>query len=166
MKNTFKQFPSNMTNIIINTVRPVLEELITAELTEMLSELSFSDLVGGGGESKKTSKRAGTSKRLPRRSAEEIDAVVGKIITLLKRSKEGLRAEDIRKELRLDVRELPRVIRTALADKKIAILSGEKRSTTYGVKKAKKSSAPKKAKKSAPKKAKKAKKKATPAAAE
>jgi hypothetical protein len=92
------------------------------------------------------------SGRLPRRSMEEIDRTVGKIAALLKGAKGGLRSEQIRNALKLDSRELPRVIKRGIETKAIAILSGHKRSTTYGLgreklAKAKKSATKKPAKK-------------------
>jgi hypothetical protein len=68
--------------------------------------------------------------RLPRRSAEDIKVALDKVHGLLKGSKTGLRAEQIRKALRLDVREMPRVLKEGLASKKLSS-KGQKRATTY-----------------------------------
>jgi hypothetical protein len=68
--------------------------------------------------------------RLPRRSAEDIKAALDKVHGLLKGSKTGLRAEQIRKAIRLDVREMPRVLKEGLASKKLSS-KGRKRATTY-----------------------------------
>lgn len=70
------------------------------------------------------------SGRLQRRSPEEIKATLEKIHGLLKGKKEGLRAEQIRAALKLDVREMPRVLKEGLASKKLSS-KGQKRATTY-----------------------------------
>jgi hypothetical protein len=95
--------------------------------------------------------------RLPRRSPEQIAKVVKRVANLIKKNGEGMRSEQIRTKLRLDKREVPRVMREAVSGGAVVILSGQKRSTTYGVvskKKAAKRAAAKKtvAKKPAAKK--------------
>jgi hypothetical protein len=74
--------------------------------------------------------RAGKGGRLARRSPEEITSTLDKVHGLLKASKGGLRAEQIRAALKLDVREMPRVLKEGLATKKLAS-KGQKRATTY-----------------------------------
>ena len=68
--------------------------------------------------------------RLARRTADDIQAVVESIVSLVKKSKGGLRAEQIRAQLNLDKREIGRPIAEALAKKKLT-KKGEKRATTY-----------------------------------
>ncbi|WP_394845142.1 hypothetical protein LZC95_49970 [Pendulispora brunnea] len=68
--------------------------------------------------------------RLHRRSEEELGAIGDNIIALLKNHPEGLRAEQIRAELNLDAKELPRPIKDLLAAKKLKT-KGQKRATTY-----------------------------------
>ena len=74
------------------------------------------------------SRRGG--RRLARRSANDIQAVVGKMVALLKGNKKGLRAEEIREKLHLDRREVPRPLAEALK-KKLVTKKGKKRATTY-----------------------------------
>jgi len=83
-----------------------------------------STMRGGSGKKKPS--------RLPRRSAEQIEATARAVANLLRKHAGGLRSEQIRVELGLDVREVPRVLRLGLEDKMIRVLGGEKRSTTYG----------------------------------
>lgn len=90
---------------------------------------------------KKPATKAG---RLPRRSAADIARVGGRIVKLLKKNPEGLRSEQIRAALKLEAREMPRVLRETVAANRIAILSGSKRSTTYGAGKVRKAAAKKK----------------------
>jgi hypothetical protein len=68
--------------------------------------------------------------RLPRRSADDITAALNKVHALLKDTPQGLRSEDIRHALKLDVRELPRVLQAGLASKTLTS-KGRKRATTY-----------------------------------
>jgi hypothetical protein len=77
-----------------------------------------------------TGRRGGGGGRLQRRSASDIKAVVDKIVGLLGRHPKGLRAEEIRSELGLRSKELPRPIAEALGAKRIR-KQGEKRATTY-----------------------------------
>lgn len=71
-----------------------------------------------------------SSKRLARRSEEDIAGVVDRIVVLLKDKPDGLRAEEIRDQLDLEAKELPRPLADALASKQIK-KSGNKRATTY-----------------------------------
>ena len=68
--------------------------------------------------------------RLARRSAGDISQIVDSIVSLLERRADGLRAEQIRAELGLEAKELPRPIAEALASKRIN-KQGQKRATTY-----------------------------------
>ena len=70
------------------------------------------------------------SGRLARRSPEEIARTLDKIHGLLKGKKAGMRSEEIREALKLDVREMPRVLKEGLAKKKLKS-RGQKRATTY-----------------------------------
>jgi hypothetical protein len=74
--------------------------------------------------------RSGKGDRLGRRSATDLARVVDQITELLSRNPKGLRAEQIRVELGLSAKEIPRPIAKALGSKRIA-KSGQKRATTY-----------------------------------
>ncbi|MGH7295483.1 MAG: hypothetical protein ACRELB_11145, partial [Polyangiaceae bacterium] len=63
-----------------------------------------------------------------RRGPEDIARTLGLVIAALKTG--PLRAEEIQKLLKLDKRELPRVLQEGLATKKLK-KKGEKRATTY-----------------------------------
>lgn len=71
-----------------------------------------------------------SSGRLPRRSAEEIAKVLDGVVALVKKHKEGLRAEQIRSELSLVAKEMPRVLKEGLTTRKLKS-KGQKRATTY-----------------------------------
>lgn len=68
--------------------------------------------------------------RLPRRSEKDIQQQASAIVTLLKKSPEGLRSEAIQKALQIDKRELPRPMLFALQSKLVK-KTGAKRATTY-----------------------------------
>ena len=78
----------------------------------------------------KATKAAPSNGRLPRRSAEDIRAGLGKILTLLKGHKTGLRAEQIRSTLGMRPKEMPRILKEGIATKKLTS-KGQKRATTY-----------------------------------
>jgi hypothetical protein len=68
--------------------------------------------------------------RLPRRSQEEIAKRLDQVVGLVKASKTGLRAEEIRAALKLDKREMPRVLGHGLQKKRLKS-KGQKRGTVY-----------------------------------
>jgi hypothetical protein len=106
----------------------ILEAIRESSLEELLAE-------SGGRPSPKRGpgrpRGSGTkSGRLPRRSAEDIASELEKIVALVKKAKGGLRAEQIRTELGLQAKELPRVLKEGLASK-VLKSKGQKRATTY-----------------------------------
>ncbi len=68
--------------------------------------------------------------RLARRSPADIAKALGAVVALLKKSPKGLRAEQIRAVLKMESKEMPRVLKDGLA-KKALKSKGQKRSTTY-----------------------------------
>jgi hypothetical protein len=74
--------------------------------------------------------RASAPGRLPRRSADDIAQVLDSVTGLVKKHKEGLRAEQIREALGLQAKELPRVLKEGLSSRKLKS-KGQKRATTY-----------------------------------
>ncbi len=160
----------------------LLVDKLEGALAEKLQSMSLDEIVemreSGAAVTRKPGRAAKGKRpkrstgRLPRRSAEEIAQVVTKVVSLLKKHKGGLRAGDIKSALKLETRELPRVMREAVASGEVHT-TGQKRATVYSVgggrEKAVKR-APKRAKKAAKKKpakkvAKKAKRKPAPVAA-
>jgi hypothetical protein len=119
----------------------VLDAIRGASLDELMtSEGKGSPAVRGAGRSAATStadavpaseprRRAG---RLARRSAGDITQAIDRIAGLLKDSPGGLRAEQIRKKLGLQAKELPRPLKEGLEAGRFA-KSGQKRATTYFV---------------------------------
>ena len=123
----------------------VLEAIRGASLDEILAE-SGAGGSGRGGAARRGRPPASADStarpakrrrgRLERRSATDIAGVVRQIVDLLGSHPKGLRAEQIRHELGLEAKELPRPIAEALASRKIA-KEGQKRATTYFAKGAK-----------------------------
>jgi hypothetical protein len=124
----------------------VLQAIRTASLDELFAEHRTAPgrapvrarvaalRAGGGGQPDPLkvpkSGKGGKGGRLARRSAADIDKVLAKVVTAVKASKDGLRAEDIKKKLGLESKELPRVLKQGLSTKKLKA-KGQKRATTY-----------------------------------
>ena len=68
--------------------------------------------------------------RLARRSPEQIAKALDGVVALVKKHKGGLRAEQIRAELGMQAKEMPRVLAEGLSKKKLK-RRGRKRATTY-----------------------------------
>ena len=75
-------------------------------------------------------KPAKHSGHLARRTPADIARALDAVVILVRRNKEGLRSEQIRKALRLDVREVPRILKQGLTSKKLKS-KGQKRATVY-----------------------------------
>ena len=73
-------------------------------------------------------KKAGS--RLARRTPEQIATELARIVSLVKKSKAGLRAEEIRKELNLLPKEMPRLLKEGVKSRSLKS-KGEKRATVY-----------------------------------
>lgn len=111
----------------------VLAAIRTASLDDLLAESggrSARGGDGGGGQPDSLRRRGG---RLPRRSREQIAKTLDRVVAAVEASKgKGLRAEEIRKALSLDVREVPRVLKEGLRTR-VLRAKGQKRATTYFV---------------------------------
>jgi len=92
----------------------------------------------GPGRPKKTSaaavpsvspKKGAQGGRLARRSQAQIEKTLGDIVALVKK-KPGLRAEQIRAQLGLQAKEMPRILAEGLSTKTLT-KKGEKRATVY-----------------------------------
>jgi hypothetical protein len=142
MPNTLRSALDSLAN---NFASAVLAAIKGASIQELLAES------GGGtprrgpgrprGSSTKTTAKAprasaSTPKvkikggRLARRSPADIARALDAVVILVRRSTKGLRSEEIRKALKLDVREIPRVLKEGLSKKKLKS-KGQKRATTY-----------------------------------
>jgi hypothetical protein len=130
-----------------NTLRSALDDLARTFASGVLAAIrgaSIEDLQvesdggrgrragGGGGGQPDPLRGARKTKgsRLARRSPEQIAKTVDQVVALVKKSKGGLRSEEIKKALGLDVREVPRILKTGVKTKKLKS-KGHKRATTY-----------------------------------
>jgi hypothetical protein len=122
------------------------DQVITAIRSGSLNDLVYSGggtstgnprqarkVAGGGGMPDPfvvPTKRAGKNGRLPRRSGDEIAAMLNKIVLLVKTQKGGMRAEEIRAKLGMLPKEMPRILKEGVSTKKLTT-KGQKRATTY-----------------------------------
>jgi len=68
--------------------------------------------------------------RLARRSAEDIGKALARVVELVKKHPKGLRAEQIRSTLKMQSKEMPRILKEGLVKKSLKS-KGQKRATTY-----------------------------------
>src|SRR5580693_6221706 len=115
----------------------VLDAIRGASLEELLGEAGGSVRRGPGRPPKSTAgttasetPRARKAGRLARRSPEQITKALDQVVALVKGKKDGLRAEQIRAGLKMQSKEMPRVLQEGLAKKKLKT-KGQKRATTY-----------------------------------
>jgi hypothetical protein len=132
---------STLDSLATSFAGAVLDAIKGASIQELLAESAGAPRRGPGrppgrtaapSAAKPIARAARKSGRLARRSPEEITKTLDRIHGLLKGKKSGMRSEEIRKALKLDVREVPRVLKEGLAKKKLKS-RGQKRATTYTV---------------------------------
>jgi|HubBroStandDraft_6_1064221.scaffolds.fasta_scaffold145625_2 hypothetical protein len=128
---------TNLESLASDFASAVLNAIRGASLEELLAD-SGSGARRGPGRPPKSSAapaapaatRARKSGRLARRSPEQIAKALDQVVALVKGKKDGLRAEQIRDALKMQSKELPRVLQEGLAKKKLKS-KGQKRATTY-----------------------------------
>jgi uncharacterized protein YejL (UPF0352 family) len=124
---------SNLNAIANSFANAVLEAVRGASVEELLGNNTNHRPVDRSNGSTKSPARAAPSRssgRLARRSTEDIAALLDKIMALVKKHKGGLRAEQIRIELKMQSKEMPRVLKEGLSTKRLKT-KGQKRATTY-----------------------------------
>jgi hypothetical protein len=72
----------------------------------------------------------GATGRLKRRSPKDIEKALGEVVSLVENSPGGMRAEQIRSELGMQPKEMPRILGEGLASRRLK-KRGHKRATTY-----------------------------------
>jgi hypothetical protein len=128
---------SALAELATNFTESVLSAIRTASIDELLAG-SGAGAIGKGRPLRsspaptKPSPRAKSTSagRLRRRSAEDIEAALGQVVSLVKKNKDGLRAEQIRRQLGLQAKELPRILKEGLSSRTLKS-KGQKRATTY-----------------------------------
>jgi hypothetical protein len=130
---------SSLNELVASFTRELLATIRNASLDELVAEsaggrraLQGRRQTAADGNGRAVSGRAktGATGRLRRRSAEEIVGVLDGVVALLKKNRAGLRAEQIRAELGLQAKEMPRVLKEGLTTQRLKS-KGQKRATTY-----------------------------------
>lgn len=119
---------STLDDLATQFAESVLAAIRTASLDDLQAEAGGKRARGGGGQP--DALRGGGKGRLARRSIADIEKTLDLVVALVKKSKTGMRAEDIRRQIGLDVREVPRVLKQGLKTKRLKA-TGNKRATTY-----------------------------------
>jgi len=134
-----------------------LKEVISAATEEFVTAIiaairgaSFDEIAETSGDESVSSPRAkvvkasgkGKGGKRIRRSSDDIQGVVEKIVSFVKKHADGVSAEEIREQLGVERKELPRPISEALGQKLIS-KRGHKRATKYFAGASKKSAAKK-----------------------
>lgn len=124
---------STLENLATDFAASVLEALRSASLDELM-EVSKGPGRRGGGRGAALAigagRRRGKGGRLGRRSSAELNAVLESIVGLLEKNPKGLRAENIRENLGLEAKELPRPLAEGIRNGSLR-KTGQKRATTY-----------------------------------
>jgi hypothetical protein len=119
---------SNLKSTIAGLAESFAAAVLTAIRTASLEEIL--EQTGDGRGRASLGMSAGRGGRRVRRTADDIASLVDSIESLLTKNPNGLRAEQIRKELNLLAKELPRPLAEGVAQKRFA-KEGQKRATTY-----------------------------------
>ena len=126
----------------MSNLQSALNDLAFSFASQVLDAIrgaSVQELLGGDGgvENRRVAsatssspKARRSSGRLARRSADDIAKALDQVVGLVKKSKDGLRAEQIRAGLGLEAKEMPRILQSGLASK-VLKSKGQKRATTY-----------------------------------
>jgi hypothetical protein len=128
---------SQLDSLAASFANAVVDAIRCASLQELVSTEGRSNVVSRSPISAPIAKaaalpaaRATRSGRLKRRSSDDIGKVLDEVVALVKKNKDGLRAEQIRAELDLQAKELPRVLKEGLSSKRLR-KTGQKRATVY-----------------------------------
>ena len=131
---------TNLRSLADTFAGAVLDAIRSASLEELLTGAGGSRPGPGRPKGPRAASASGTaappgkarrsSGRLARRSPEQIAKALEAVVALVKKHKGGLRAEQIRAELGMQAKEMPRVLAEGLSKKKLKS-RGRKRATTY-----------------------------------
>jgi hypothetical protein len=123
---------SKLSSLADSFASAVLEAIQGASLAELLTEsrVPASRARREPANGAPRAPRSRSAGRLKRRSPDDIAEALDKIVALVKKNKGGLRAEQIRDQLGMLAKEMPRVLKEGLAKKQLKS-RGQKRATTY-----------------------------------
>jgi hypothetical protein len=132
LRSQLDALAANFANQIIAAIQGAsLQELVASDGGGWGRSGRSSRVATGPAETLPSVRKAGRKPgRLRRRSAEEIEAALNKIVLFVKTHKNGMRAEEIRSALGMEAKEMPRILKEGIATKKLAS-KGQKRATTY-----------------------------------
>ena len=133
LRSALNHLTSNFASAVLDAIKTAsLDELVSGSAGHAAPARRGPGRPRGSGTSPGASPRPKRTPagRLARRSPEQIAKAVERVVALVKKSKDGLRSEQIRAELKLDKRELPRVLGEGLT-KKVLKSKGQKRATRY-----------------------------------
>jgi hypothetical protein len=122
----------NLESLAASFAIEVVRAIQGSSLEELVGEVSAGSRRGrpaAAGSAPKAVRRA-KGGRLSRRSSEDIAAALERIVGVLRKQQDGMRAEQIRKALHMQAKEMPRVLSEGLAKRKLK-KKGQKRATTY-----------------------------------
>jgi len=139
-----RRFAEEVARTVAESIYASSEDFADAVI-EAISQTSLGQLVGAQEPPRRSSTRpsmrprrrgrAASSRLLPagkkrRRDSETIEALAGDIARLCKQHADGIRAEEMRKVLKVERRELPRPI-AVLLERGAITKKGQKRATLY-----------------------------------
>lgn len=130
LRSQLNELATNFADAIVNAIRGSSLEELLAQTGEGGAVRRGPGRPRGTAQATEGKPRGRKSVRLARRSAEEIAVELDKIVGLVKKSKSGLRAEEIRAALKMQPKEMPRILKEGLATK-VLKSKGQKRATTY-----------------------------------
>jgi hypothetical protein len=132
--SALKEVISAATEEFVTAILSALRGASFDEIAEISDDEPALPSAGSGGyrphSAKKAAKASGGKGKRVRRTQDDIQGVVERIVSFVKKHKDGVSAEAIREELGVERKELPRPIAEALGQKLIS-KRGHKRATTY-----------------------------------
>ncbi len=133
LRNQLQAFAHTFVDQVLGTIQG-------ASLHEIAGTKGSGRVIGGGRSARTVAAKTvaaapkmasvKASGRLARRTDEEIQAMLGKVVLLVKTHKEGMRAEQIRSTLGMLPKEMPLILKQGVSTKKL-MTKGQKRATTY-----------------------------------
>ncbi|HEX4445493.1 MAG TPA: hypothetical protein VH044_02100 [Polyangiaceae bacterium] len=131
LRSQLESLAASFANAVVDAIRGAsLQELVASDGRAAHAPPRASAAGPSAPVAKPTAAKTTRSGRLKRRSSEDIGQVLDSVVALVKKNKDGLRAEQIRTELSLQAKELPRVLKEGLSSKRLR-KTGQKRATVY-----------------------------------
>ena len=125
-----RNIQSQLQDIASSFAEAVLQAVRTASLQELQDSARGNGRNGRVSTSADVPARPRATSRLRRRSSEDIAKQLERVVSLVRSHKTGVRAEQIRHQLGLQSKEMPRILKEGLESKALKS-KGQKRATTY-----------------------------------